>query len=162
MRYDHIYSWIRAHRKTLLLGASGALLILGAISCATTANRALFAPPQVAGATYVGTEDCAQCHGEINKSLGAGSAAEHFPLSPQAAKGYLKAQKGITTGFKNADHARLVIRGDHPLNVGCEACHGPGSVHSASGGEPNTGYRLRCIRPRSRAAAGSVAAARRT
>ncbi len=41
----------------------------------------------------------------------------------------------ITQGFKaGADHALLKVNSPNAINVGCEACHGPGSVHSDAGG----------------------------
>jgi len=130
----HIRPSPRLSPQQLLLASGGLLLVLAVVSCAT--NRALFAPPQIPGATFVGSDECAQCHGDINKGISL--TADHADLRAVPEKAQLRAQKGITTGFKTADHARLQIRGEHALNVGCEACHGPGSVHSESGGEPHT------------------------
>lgn len=61
------------------------------------------APPGIAGATFVGTESCDTCHGEIVRD------------------------------FHTATHARLT--GDGDQEIGCEACHGPGSLHVESGGD---------------------------
>ncbi len=126
--------WIRAHRRRLPASLAGLLLGTVLISCAT--NRVLFAPPQIAGATFVGSAECAQCHGELEQGLTA--TADHARLRKVTEAAQLRAHKGITTEFKTADHVRLQIRGEHALNVGCEACHGPGSLHSESGGGLNT------------------------
>jgi DmsE family decaheme c-type cytochrome len=131
---QHGRSWVRLHSKQLLLAAGGLLVAIAVVSCAT--NRVLFAPPQIPGATFVGSDECAQCHGEIEQGIDL--SADHAQLRKVPEKAYLRAQKGITTDFKTADHAGLQIRGEHPLNVGCEACHGPGSIHAEAGGGPNT------------------------
>ena len=72
------------------------------VSCVTT-NRTIIVPPQVPGATFVGSKDCVQCH------------------------------TAITNTFKHATHAKLMAPGDNAKNIGCESCHGPGSVHSKAG-----------------------------
>ena len=68
-------------------------------------HRAVVALPDVPGAKYIGSKECEQCHDKLYKE------------------------------FATADHARLMARGTNALNVGCESCHGPCSLHSDSGGE---------------------------
>src|SRR5947207_4365090 len=98
---------VRAHLK-LLLAIFGLLsLSVLLISCAT-AIRTVMMPPQIAGATFAGSETCSQCHEEI------------------------------TRGFDTATHARLKAPGDNAKNVGCESCHGPASLHNESGGAHGT------------------------
>ncbi len=99
-------SRIHASKTALLLvGAAlwGALLI----SCVMT-NRAIVAPPQIAGANFVGAKACAECHGNI------------------------------TRGFHDATHASLMAPTPNAIAMGCESCHGAGSAHVKSGGAAGT------------------------
>jgi predicted CXXCH cytochrome family protein len=100
-------SWALAHRrKTGLI--FGALLVAGAaISCGTL-NRSLVAPPNIPGATYIGTESCEDCHKELVKD------------------------------FTMSTHARLKAPGDNAKDIGCESCHGAGSIHKEAGGGRGT------------------------
>lgn len=66
--------------------------------------RTVVAPPHIPGAEYVGDEDCELCHDTILAS------------------------------YRSSSHARLLATGDNALGHGCEACHGPGSLHSEAGG----------------------------
>jgi predicted CXXCH cytochrome family protein len=97
-----------SHRwsKRLIFGALS-LWGLVFISCVVVGRTAL-APPKIAGATFVGTKECIQCHSD---------QTEHF-----------------TT----ASHARIAIADAKVGATGCEACHGPASLHVKSGGGPNT------------------------
>ncbi len=74
----------------------------------TTVNRVIIVPPHVPGAKIVGSEACSECHDDI------------------------------TSGFHDATHAKLMATGANAVNMGCEACHGAGSVHVNSGGEAFT------------------------
>jgi predicted CXXCH cytochrome family protein len=94
-------SWI----LFLLLGA---LVGLGVVSCASLNQAVILPAPQIPGATYVGSETCAQCHDEISH------------------------------GFSSSTHYHLKAPGDNAKNIGCESCHGPGSVHVAAGGGAGT------------------------
>src|ERR1043166_3132691 len=97
----------REHKVRLLAAVAGVLTTLFVISCATV-HRTAMAPPQIPGATFTGSETCAQCH------------------------------ENITRGFPTATHARLKATGDNAKNVGCESCHGPASIHNQSGGAHGT------------------------
>lgn len=67
-------------------------------------KRVLVAPPHVPGAEFVGSDSCADCHDTI------------------------------TTPFKTAAHANLMAKGPHAVGMGCESCHGAGSLHVEAGG----------------------------
>lgn len=95
--------WRKVHHKKLLVLLSVAAVAFGVMSCATV-ERTIMAPPQIPGANFIGSGECAQCHEEIS------------------------------TGFKNATHARLMARGENAKSMGCESCHGPGSIHNEAGG----------------------------
>jgi predicted CXXCH cytochrome family protein len=73
-----------------------------------TVQTTIVIPPQIEGATLVGDKSCAECH-----------------------------QKH-TSDFHSATHARLKAKGANAQEMGCESCHGPGSVHAQSGGARNT------------------------
>jgi predicted CXXCH cytochrome family protein len=85
--------------------AGGIMAALFGASCATT-DRTVMLPPAVAGATFVGSGECALCHSEIMDD------------------------------FHTASHAMITMHGkDGTVDIGCESCHGPGSLHVESGGE---------------------------
>ena len=67
-------------------------------------NRTVVAPPKIAGAQYAGSKACEECH------------------------------EATTTGFHDATHAKMMAPGDNAKEIGCESCHGPGSLHVKSGG----------------------------
>jgi len=85
------------------------LVILAvAISCQTV-SRTIMAPPRIPGATFVGSESCDTCHSEVFKE------------------------------FKHdSTHGRLMAKGENAGDMGCESCHGPGSLHVESGGKRGT------------------------
>ena len=91
----------------LWLAGGAASIGLVLISCGTT-GRTMMAPPTIAGATFVGTKECATCHDKIVRD------------------------------FRTADHAKLMAKGDNAKDMGCESCHGPGSKHVAAGGGAGT------------------------
>ena len=97
---------LRWTKNTLLFGGIAAWGLL-LVSCVSV-NRAVFAPPVVPGAKFVGSQACAECH------------------------------ETVTTGFHDASHAKMMAPGDNATDIGCESCHGPGSLHVKSGGGGGT------------------------
>jgi predicted CXXCH cytochrome family protein len=89
-------------RNSVIFGGTAVWGLL-LVSCVMV-NRAVLMPPQIPGAKFVGSKECAQCH------------------------------ENVTSGFQDATHAKLMAGGDNAKNVGCESCHGPGSIHSNIGG----------------------------
>lgn len=102
-------AWLR-QRPALwrVLLLSSALGLAVAAVSCASTNRLIVAPPQIPGATYAGSKSCEDCH------------------------------EPITRRFATADHARLSAVGKNALDIGCESCHGPGSLHVESGGELRT------------------------
>ncbi len=96
-----------------------AVFLLAEAIACRTVNRAVVQLPNVPGAKYIGSKECEQCHDEIYR------------------------------GFQTADHARLRTDGPNAIDAGCESCHGPGSVHSDSGGETKPPYSFTSGRPQS-------------
>jgi predicted CXXCH cytochrome family protein len=96
------------HHRRQTLLAAGAALAAVAAISCGTVSRSLLAPPQIPGAKFVGSETCADCHKEVVRD------------------------------FKTATHQRLKAPGDNAKNIGCESCHGPGSLHNESGGARGT------------------------
>ncbi len=100
--------FLQHHARQLGVIAAAGWVAAIAVSCASTVTRTVVMPPSISGASYVGTESCAQCHEQINKHFGSSA------------------------------HATLIARGPNAVNVGCESCHGPASVHVESGGAAKT------------------------
>ena len=93
--------------KVAGLTGGGIALALVLISCGTL-SQPIMAPPNIPGATFVGSKACADCHEELVRD------------------------------FKTAGHSRLQAKGKNAANAGCESCHGPGSLHVSSGGGAKT------------------------
>src|SRR3954454_24023540 len=106
-RPAEVRAWARGLRRRTVVVSASAVLAVIAISCGTL-TRTVLAPPQIPGATFVGSQSCQQCHEDITKK------------------------------FKTAEHARLVAKGGNADEMGCESCHGPGSIHNQSGGVQGT------------------------
>ena len=74
------------------------------LSSCSSVERTIIVPPAIAGATFVGNKTCYDCH------------------------------TNITRVFSASVHSRLHLESTSVGKTGCEACHGPGSLHVAAGG----------------------------
>ncbi len=85
------------------------LLGLAAVTMVScaTVTRTVVAPPSIPGAEFVGNQNCAQCHAETVRD------------------------------FHTSTHARMQAKGTNAVQLGCEGCHGPGSLHAQAGGGRN-------------------------
>src|ERR1700721_3118902 len=109
LNYQFLQSMARLKGRLLWIWllSLGVLVGVVVVSCSSL-NRTEMSPPQIPGATFVGSAACEQCHQDTYR------------------------------GFHTATHYRLKAPGTNAMNIGCESCHGPGSQHVESGGAPNT------------------------
>ncbi|MEI7800509.1 MAG: cytochrome c3 family protein [Opitutaceae bacterium] len=96
----------RWNKSTLIFGGATiwGLFLVGCV----VADRTMVAPPNVAGATFVGSKKCVECHEEQ------------------------------TGHFAGSTHAKLALKDAKGTEIGCESCHGGGSLHVKAGGSKGT------------------------
>jgi predicted CXXCH cytochrome family protein len=94
-------------RHEVVLGVLIVWALLLVACSSITTTRTVVDPLTIPGATYVGSGKCALCHDDV------------------------------TRRFKTATHARLMAATENDKNIGCEACHGPGSLHAQAGDGTN-------------------------
>jgi len=83
-----------------------------------------------AAATYVGTEKCLTCHKDAAAVWAASAHARAFAtLTARKADADPKCIGCHTVGFGDASGYRREFAATKLVNVGCESCHGPGSLH---------------------------------
>jgi len=96
-------AWQHPGAWALLAGSAVATVLL--FSSCSSFDGTVAAPPVIEGATFVGTQTCADCHTNLTRS---------FP--------------GSAHGRYHRDDVRMAGA------TGCESCHGPGSKHVAAAG----------------------------
>lgn len=81
-------------------------------------------------ATYVGSDKCLACHKTAAETWLASAHAHAFAtLIARKADADPKCIGCHTTGFEEVSGYRRAFGGDKLVDVGCESCHGPGSLH---------------------------------
>jgi len=84
-------------------------LVLAVVAIScATGTQTVVVPPQIPGAEFVGSKSCEECHANTVRD------------------------------FHTATHAGLKALGENAKDIGCESCHGAGSVHNQSGGAAHT------------------------
>jgi len=86
--------------------------------------------------TFIGSKACEECHEEAYKNYSTYAKKAHSfehimkmkrNLTPEEFEGCLKCH---TTGYGKPGGFVSAVKTPQLKNVGCEACHGPGSVHA--------------------------------
>ncbi|MDD5676039.1 MAG: multiheme c-type cytochrome [Chitinivibrionales bacterium] len=85
--------------------------------------------------TYVGSEKCGECHGDEYESYKSNSKKAHSFASVKRMKKYLSEKEFQscfachTIGFGKPGGFRSEEETPKLKDLGCETCHGPGSLH---------------------------------
>ncbi len=116
----------RSRSTGAIVLAHMALLVLG---CAAVFVPSLFLsadPP--ADQEYTGSKRCASCHFDQFMKWKASPHAKAFSLLTKKYESDAKCLPCHTTGYgKKTGYG--AVKDDSLKDVGCEVCHGPGSVH---------------------------------
>jgi len=118
------------------------LIILVLTACAVAAFLALASSALVPavgqeGAKYVGSKACKMCHGDQHKAWEEMKHSKAFDVLTEEQVKTGKDDKGRacvschTTGYGNGGFTDVEKTPDLK-NVGCESCHGAGSLHKAA------------------------------
>ena len=87
--------------------------------------------PAPGQASYVGTAACAECHPEAFAFYRTTKHAHAYVTLAAVGKQYrVDCVRCHVTGYDQPGGACGVDRVEARKNVGCEACHGPGSIHA--------------------------------
>jgi hypothetical protein len=92
-------------------------------------------PPAKGKAGYVGNEACSDCHGEAYELWKNTRHAGAWKTLVDRGQQYDYECTGChVTGWEQPGGSNLA-RHESLVDVGCETCHGPGSIHADKGGE---------------------------
>jgi hypothetical protein len=114
------------------------IIVLFAIGCK---GNTVFVPNDSATVQFIGRATCAECHSSISNAYSAQAHGQDFRVkfgSMDLIEGYGGACAPChTTGWEeptgyNPDGSTPYLEG-----IGCEECHGPGSLHAA---DPENGH----------------------
>ncbi len=100
-------------------------------------NRTAFAdrkppPPEAGKAAFIGVEACTECHDEERKVWdGTAHAHAYATLADEFKQYNLDCVNCHVTGYGKPGGS-TVTHVEKLVNVGCEECHGPGSLHARS------------------------------
>lgn len=87
--------------------------------------------PAPGEASYIGTAACADCHAEAFDFYRTTKHAHAYATLAAVGKQYrVDCVKCHVTGYEKPGGACGVDRVEARKDVGCEACHGPGSIHA--------------------------------
>ncbi len=129
--------WKKALARNILL-CCAVLALVFLVYPVKAQDFNLGSPAGVVGGGYIGSEQCKECHQRQYKTYMQNSrkskafeAVEKMQkgLSPEETKGCYKCHAtgyGQPTGFVSPEETPAL------KNVGCEACHGPGRLHTQS------------------------------
>ena len=101
-----------------------------------------FAGAQEPSASFIGNEACGECHSEQLERYGKYSKKSHSGQSVRRMAGELTEAEvrscfGChTTGYTKPGGFVSFEKTPEMADLGCEACHGPGSGHVDAGGDP--------------------------
>jgi predicted CXXCH cytochrome family protein len=125
--HSRLTRWLSGKREKLWWAVGGGVaLTVILLSCSTT-NRTILAPPSIPGAEFVGSEECKTCHEEI---------ARDFRTATHARLQRTKTEIVNKSGGKGSEAKGTTVK--QSIDMGCESCHGPGSLHVKSGGGAHT------------------------
>jgi hypothetical protein len=92
-------------------------------------------PPAKGKASYVGNEACSDCHGEAFELWKTTRHAQAWKTLTDRNQQFDYECTGCHVTGWNMPGGTNMAKTEGLVDVGCETCHGPGSIHVAKGGE---------------------------